>query len=97
MLAPQDEASFLIKKKYRENKGGEQFPAGLLTVREAGLLLQHPLWRRSLMNNIQNHFYRIIWGLPVQADVGFKDLFAPLSSVFRCKGVTVTISEGEAW
>lgn len=103
MLVSEDEPSFLIKKKKRERKErGEQFPVGVLTVPEAGQscrpLLQlaftcRPLWRRSLTDDVQNHFYKSIWALLLQADLGFKEIFAPHPSAFKCEATTASISK----
>lgn len=57
---------------------------------------RRPLWRRSLTNDVQNHFHKSNWGLPVQAALGFKEVFAALSSAFKRKATTASISEVKA-
>lgn len=93
MLVSEDEASFLIKKKKKKRERrerGEQFPVGILTLRELGqpclpLLQLAFMCRRSLTGHVQNPFYNSNWGLPVQADLGFKEVSAPLSSAFNAR------------
>lgn len=41
-------------------------------------------------------FLREQLGLPVQADLGFKEVFAPLSLAFKCRTTTASISEVKA-
>lgn len=95
MLVSEDEASFLIKKekkKKREKRKGGAVSCWNPHLEGAWAAVPPPAPAAVLCHTVaKNPFYNSSWGLPVQADLGFKEVSAPLSSAFNA-GLRLPVS-----